>query len=98
MAATLYNWKKTTDFYNREVVKCDVWSKKFGRGMVYVQDKGSFQYSQSMGANSEHSFTGCFYLSTKVKTVQQAMNALDVITPLELSNSSNYSATKRTFF
>jgi hypothetical protein len=91
-------WAKTNDYYNREVVKCDVWSKKFGRGMVYLMDREGFTYTQSMGANSEHSFTGSFYSSTKVKTVQDAMDALDVLVPLELSDSGYYRSTHKSYF
>jgi hypothetical protein len=80
-------WVKTNDYYNREVVTCDVWSKKIGaKRTIYLQDSGNFMYTFSCGASSDYSFTGSFF-GTKVKTLQQAMDWLDAFTPLHFSST-----------
>lgn len=86
-------WTKTNDYYNREVVTCDVWSRpcprSYGKGgMLYVMNKDSFTYTVSMGANSDYSFTGCFFECTKIKTIEDAMNAIDKLIVLHLSGKS----------
>jgi hypothetical protein len=85
-----HNWVKTNDYYNREVVTCDVWSKKIGaKRTIYLQDGGCFTYTFSCGANSDYSFTGSFF-GTNVKTLQQAMDWIDSFTPLHfLSTREN---------
>ncbi len=75
------NWIKTNDYYNRDVVTQDVWSRKCRKGKIYVIDKSPFTYTFSCGVNSDFSHTGCFCGSSKVTTVQEAMNALDEIAP-----------------
>ncbi len=78
-------WIKTNDYYNREVVTCDVWSKKItAKRTVYLKDGGNFMYTFSCGASSDYSFTGSFY-GTKVKTLQDAMDWLDKFIPLHFS-------------
>ncbi|NDW08759.1 hypothetical protein [Dysgonomonas sp. 520] len=72
-------WTKTNDYYNREVVKEDVWSRKCRRGRIYVIDKTPFTYTFSCGANSDFSHTGCFFRHSKITTVEQAMNVIDII-------------------
>lgn len=80
-------WIKTNDYYNREVVTCDVWSKKIGaKRTIYLQDGGNFTYTFSCGANSDYSFTGSFF-GTKVKTLQDAMDWIDAFTPLHFSGT-----------
>lgn len=63
--------------YDRSVVTEDVYAKKFGRGTVYLIDGRSFQFTANYGANSEKSYTGCFFGDDSVKTVEQAMAKLD---------------------
>ena len=84
-------WNKTNDFYNRDVVTCDVWSRTVKRsrgksGKIYVMDKDNFTYTFSFGVNSEYSMTGCFYECSKIKTIQDAMNALDILIELHLND------------
>lgn len=78
-------------YYNPEVVKCPVWAKEFKRTgkpvIVYLQDAGSFTFTVSAGANSDYSYTGCFYQSP-VKTVEQAQQILDEYIPIWLSQKS----------
>lgn len=86
-------WKKTNDYYNREVVSCDVYSRPASKGrgrsgMIYVMDKDNFTYTFSMGANSDYSFTGCFFECAKIKTVEDAMNAINEIAKLHLAGKS----------
>lgn len=79
----LPQWTKTNNYYNREVVTCDVYSKKLanGRGVIYLQDSEHFIYTFSCGASNAYSFTGCFY-NTTVKTIEQAQEYLDKFAPL----------------
>ncbi len=92
MITTIENtWTKTNDYYNREVVTCDVYSRPVKRasgrtGMLYVMDKDNFTYTCSMGANSDYSYTGCFYGCPKITNVNEAMEAIDKIVNLQLSN------------
>lgn len=84
-------WIKTNDYYNRDVVTCDVYSRPVKRasgrtGMLYVMDGNSFMYTCSMGANSDYSYTGCFYECIKITNVNEAMIAIDKIVDLQLSN------------
>ena len=77
-------WTKTNDYYNREVVTCDVYSRPVKRvrgkgGMLYVMNKDNFTYTCSMGANSDYSYTGCFFECTKITNVNEAMIAIDKI-------------------
>lgn len=76
------NWQKTNDYYNREIVTEDVWSRKYRYGKLYVIDRpASFTYTFSFGPNSDHSHTGSFYNCSKITNVEDAMNALDEIAP-----------------
>ena len=77
-------WTKTNDYYNREVVTQDVWSRKCHRGKIYVIDKVPFTYTFSCGANSDYSFSGCFHGCSKIKTVERAMEVIDRIAPVWL--------------
>lgn len=84
----LLQWNKTNDYYNREVVTCDVWRKNVCKGRsVYLQDsvENNFIYTVSFGENSELSFTGSFY-NTSVKTLEDAMNYLNAYIPLLIAN------------
>lgn len=83
-------WIKTNDYYNREVVTCDVWSKQISKKRtIYLQDKaeGSFRfmYTFSCGASSDFSFSGCFS-STKIDTLDKAKEYLDKFAPLWFSD------------
>lgn len=82
-------WTKTNDYYNREVVTPDVWSRKCRRGKIYVTDGEHFTYTFSCGANSDYSFTGCFFGCSKITTVKLAMKVIDEIAKLWL-NDKNY--------
>lgn len=84
----MVNWNKTNDHYNREVVTEDVWSRKCRRGKIYVIDKAPFTYTFSCGANSDYSFTGCFFGCSKITTAEQAMNVVDQIATLWLNGKS----------
>lgn len=81
-------WTKTNDYYNREIVTCDVYSKKFGRGKVYVMDnkEKGFMFTCSFGASSDYSYTGSFPQNSNINTVEHAMRALDNIVPLQLKD------------
>ena len=86
----LLNWTKTENhIYNKEVIKCDVYAKSFGRGTVYVLDSKdqSFMYICSFGANSDYSFTGSFY-KLPVNSIEEAIRALDKFTPLHLKDKN----------
>ena len=77
-------WNKTNNYYNRDVVTCDVWSKVFStRRAIYIMDSQdrNFMYTFSCGANSDYSFSGSFY-GTTVTTLEQAMDYLDKFAPL----------------
>jgi len=72
-------WEKTNDYYNREVVTCDVWSKKLtAKQTIYLQDskENNFMFTFSCGASSDYSFTGCFF-ETNVDTLEKAINYLN---------------------
>lgn len=81
-------WTKTNNYYNKDVVKCDVYSKKFGRGVVYIQDSKEkhFMHTFSFGANSDYSHGGSFYNCDSINTILDAQNALDKIVPLQLQD------------
>lgn len=77
-------WNKTNDYYDRNVVTCDVWSKVYStRRAIYIMDSKDkhFQYTFSCGANSDYSFTGSFY-ETNVTTLEQAIEYLNKFAPL----------------
>lgn len=81
-------WNKTNDYYNREVVTCDVWSKVFSsRRAIYVMDSKDkhFMFTFSCGANSDYSFSGSFYQTT-ISSVEEAMEYLDKFAPLWFSD------------
>lgn len=81
-------WTKTENhIYNKDVVKCDVYAKSFGRGTVYLMDKEHFTYTCSFGASSDYSFTGCFF-QLPVNNVNDCMKALDKFVPLWLSDKT----------
>lgn len=69
-------WIETTDHIYSGVT-VPVFAKKVGRGTVYLRDENNFTFTASFGANSDKSFTGCFYGHPEIKTLQDAMNALD---------------------
>lgn len=82
-------WTKTNDYYNREVVKEDVYSRKCRYGKIFLIDApGSFTYTFSCGANSEYSFTGCFWRYPKISNVNQAMDVLDKLAVLWFSDET----------
>lgn len=73
----LKTWKKTNNYYNREVVTCDVWSYKVNSYMtIYLQDKPNYTFTVSAGANSDSSYTGSFYGHSEVTTLIQAMEGI----------------------
>lgn len=78
----LNNWNKTNDYYDRNHVTCDVWSKQITQKItIYLQDGNNLMYTFSCGANSDYSFSGSFY-NTTVKTLDQAREWLDKFAPL----------------
>ena len=82
-------WIKTNNYYNREIVKCDVWSKQISKlRTIYLQDskESSFQFTFSCGASSDFSFTGCFYL-TNIDTIEKAKDYLNKFAPLWFSDN-----------
>lgn len=80
-------WVKTNDYYNRAVVKCDVYSIKVTKKRtVYLQDSENFNFTFSCGANSDYSFSGCFY-GTTIKTLDQAMEYLNKFIPLHFNDN-----------
>jgi hypothetical protein len=95
-------WNLDDSYYNKDVVKCPVYSKLFkGKtGKVYVQDNiqvgYGFTYTCSFGASSEYSYTGCFKLTTSnpPKSVTDAMRILDIKVRWWLSGQSNESINK----
>ena len=71
-------WIKTNDYYNREVVSCDVWSYKVSKRItIYLQDKLNYTYTVSAGANSDSSYTGCFFGHENIKNLSDAMKAIE---------------------
>lgn len=89
-------WIKTNDYYNREVVTEDVWSRKCKRGKIYLIDKpGSFTYTFSCGPNSDYSFTGCLFDCTQITTIEQAMTVVDEIATKWLNDQSYSSVLKK---
>lgn len=82
-------WTKTNDYYNRNVVKEDVWSRKCRKGKIYLIDNtGSFTFTFSCGSDSDYSFTGSFYGCSKMQSVNQAMAVIDKIAPLWFNDKS----------
>lgn len=79
-------WTKTNDYYNREVVSNDVWSRNIPKGKLYIIDAENFMYTVSRGIDSEHSFTGSFF-GTTIKTLKDAMEYLDKFIPLWLNDN-----------
>lgn len=85
----LPEWAITKEhIYNTDVVKCPVWGKNFEYGTVFVMDEGTFTYTASFGANSDNSYSGCFFECFKVKTVQDAMKVLDAWIPIHLHSGA----------
>jgi hypothetical protein len=85
------SWLKTNNYYNREVVICDVWSKKISeKRTIYLQDSKEdyFTYTFSCGAHSQYSFTGCFF-GTSIDTLEKAMEWLDKFAELHFLNKIN---------
>jgi len=73
------NWIKTNDYYNREVVTCDVWSCKVCKTItIYVMDEPNFTFTVSAGASSDSSYTGCFYGHDDIKTVNDAIESIEI--------------------
>ena len=91
----LAEWNKTNDYYNREAVTQDVWSRKCRRGKIYVIDEAPFSYTFSCGANSDYSFTGCFFGCSKITTIEQAILAIDEIATLWLTGKSYHQIIKK---
>jgi hypothetical protein len=86
-------WVKTNDYYNREVVTCDVWSKKLtDKRTIYLMDskEKNFSYTFSCGANSDYSFSGSFF-GTTIDTLEKAMAYLDKFERLWFNYSSGSS-------
>lgn len=80
-------WTKTNDYYNRETVNEDVYSRKCRYGKIFLIDApSSFTYTFSCGANSEYSFTGSFLGCPKISNVNQAMDVLDKFAVLWFSD------------
>ena len=70
-------WEKTNNYYNPEVVTCDVWSFIVSPKItIYLQDEPNFTFTVSAGANSNNSYTGCFFGHPEVTNVQDAMEAI----------------------
>jgi len=70
-------WVKTNDYYNREVVTCDVWSYKVSQNTtIYLMDEPNFTFTVSAGADSDRSYTGCFYGHPEVTNLSQAMKGI----------------------
>lgn len=81
-------WIKTNNYYNRDVVSCDVWSKVLSsRRTIYIMDSfdNNFKYTFSCGANSEFSFSGSFF-NTTITTLEQAIEFLNKFSPLWFSD------------
>jgi hypothetical protein len=92
----LCKWSKTNDYYNREAVTQDVWSRKCRRGKIYLIDNPcTFTYTFSCGANSDYSFTGCLAGCNKVTSVEQAMAVIDKIAAGWLNNRGYASILKK---
>jgi hypothetical protein len=86
-------WKKTNDYYNREVVTCDVWSKKLtDKRTIYLQDskENNFMFTFSCGAYSDYSFSGCFF-ETNVDTLEKAMKYLDEFEKYHFCSTTKHS-------
>ena len=82
------NWIKTNDYYNRDVVKCDVYSRVISKKRtIYIMDSKdkNFTYTFSFGASSVLSFSVSFY-KTNVNTLSDAMDYLDKFCPLWINN------------
>jgi hypothetical protein len=76
-------WKKTNDFYNRETVTQDVYSRKYKWGKIHVINQPSiFTYTFSFGKNSDYSHTGCLAGYSKITTVETALRVIDEIAGL----------------
>ncbi len=71
-------WKKTNNYYNRDVITSDVWSYQITKKRtIYLIDdpESNFTYTFSCGANSDYSFTNCFFQTT-IKTLDDAKDYL----------------------
>ena len=84
------NWELDHHFYNQDIVTWPVY-KRFAtylgaRGFLYIQEttkkenpSKDFNYTVSMGANSDRSYSGCFYNTLKIDTLEKAMIELNKI-------------------
>ena len=62
-------------------VKTPTYFRQFGRCKVYLRHDENFHYTCSAGPNSDWSYSGCFYNCTKINSLDEAKNALDVLMP-----------------
>ena len=70
-------WEKTNDFYDRRYVTDDVWSYKVSKMItIYLIDRPNYMFTVSAGANSERSYTGCFFGHMEVTNLVQAMEGI----------------------
>lgn len=70
-------WTKIQWPFNSEV-KTETWVKSFGRGKVFLRNEKDFPFTCSFGANSDLSYSGCFFEVEEVKTLEQAKSAIDI--------------------
>lgn len=78
-------WVKQSEWHGNPLLGLESWMKKFknpynGRWVpVYifgVPDSGDFTFCVSAGANSDYSYSGCFY--PEKLSAEEAMARLDV--------------------
>ena len=69
------DWPFNTDY--AEKWKGKVWEMKVGRGRIILVDGNDFMFVSSFGANSDLSYSGCFFNDPKVKTLEDAKRELE---------------------
>ena len=79
-------WYKTTAdehiIYDRRYVKDDVWAFKVSKRItIYLIDKPNYDFCVSAGANSESSYSGCFFGHPEVANLVQAMEGIKIKHP-----------------
>lgn len=80
---SINGWTIDNNYYNPETAKGDTYSKRFGKGRVYVQNYGHYTYSCSFGANSDNSYTGSFYGYPDMD-LTKVLRILDLYVPARL--------------
>lgn len=70
-------WVINESYYNRDVVKCQVWQLKVAKNKsVFLQEQEGFQYTFSFGANSDYSYTGSLRMVKNIETAKLVLESM----------------------